>query len=290
VYASVYASDYAIFEATEDMLLANASSHDMEISTLNDSTPSNVWGTTIDTIASVMYSSAVAGNLTRLDVADCITAYATNFQTAWGNVILVTSDGQNLPWAWIYDNQQEVTDFDSGYTCGPRPYDWVCGPYLYPPENSLTACQSPTRPACPQHLANVSRSDWKPFRNKIDYCLAEKLNQRCTVEFSIDLAMVVIVFNFAKAVVHLYTFLYVRENPLMTIGDAIASFLSQEDWTTRDLCLMSKADINLWGKIKGNGLQAREPARFRHNRQRWFRVISGARWCTLLTLSVSLAP
>lgn len=41
---------------------------------------------------------------------------------------------------------------------------------------------------------------------------------------------------------------YIKRSPLVTLGDAIASFLKYPDSTTRGLCLVSKEDIqdHIW--------------------------------------------
>jgi hypothetical protein len=40
-----------------------------------------------------------------------------------------------------------------------------------------------------------------------------------------------------------YIAFFVRDEPLMTIGDAVASFLENEDPATKNMCLSSRADF-----------------------------------------------
>jgi hypothetical protein len=40
-----------------------------------------------------------------------------------------------------------------------------------------------------------------------------------------------------------YVALYVRDEPLITMGDAVASFMESSDPTTKDMCLLSIHDV-----------------------------------------------
>lgn len=71
---------------TEDMLAANTTSKMLDVQTLLIPGYGLIPG--YDLAASRMYASAVAQNLTRLNVSDCINAYATDFQTSRGSLIL----------------------------------------------------------------------------------------------------------------------------------------------------------------------------------------------------------
>src|ERR1700753_1027898 len=114
VYSSIYARDYMVFMANEAML--------------NDTSPASFIahsGTQYyNNTATYMHASALANNLTRVDVSDCMSAYATTFQTSHGSVILVTSD-TNFTANSYHVNSMETTTGDIG--CLPDPYGWICG-------------------------------------------------------------------------------------------------------------------------------------------------------------------
>jgi hypothetical protein len=40
-----------------------------------------------------------------------------------------------------------------------------------------------------------------------------------------------------------YVAFFIHDEPLMTIGDAVASFLEKEDITTKNMCLSTRADF-----------------------------------------------
>jgi hypothetical protein len=77
----------------------------------------------------------------------------------------------------------------------------------------------------------------------IDYCLSEKSDPSCKVQFILAIAIVVTILNFFKVILIFYTALGTKENPLLTMGDAVASFLEQKDETTKGMCLLSVRDV-----------------------------------------------
>ncbi|KAI9716601.1 MAG: hypothetical protein M1828_007634 [Chrysothrix sp. TS-e1954] len=66
----------------------------------------------------------------------------------------------------------------------------------------------------------------------IDHCLATNIKPRCSVLYSRTLSLVVIFCNFLKLVGYCALLLLPSFNPLITAGDALASFLAEEDLTT----------------------------------------------------------
>jgi len=291
VYSSVYAVDYIVYQMTGDMLVANGSSTalppswvDMLNITQADGEKTVDGGyLTYDLAASKMYALLVANRLTRLTPSDCIAAYSSGtYQTSWGSVILVTANKTDALLSYAYQNELRT----SAGRCFD-PYGWVCGhntrliPWY---ESSFDACRSlgscSSKVRTPE-FENDQSSNWRPFGNKVDYCLAEPVPQRCTVEFSSQLAAVVIIFNAVKVVVLLYIFLGVKENPLITVGDAIASFLQREDETTRKQCLMSRANgVQTWEQ----GGNEPRPRLFHATRQRWYQAVSRTRWAICIFL------
>lgn len=62
-------------------------------------------------------------------------------------------------------------------------------------------------------------------------------------QFSQAILVTVIIMNFAKAVVMAYTFWVQKSSTLVTIGDAISSFLCPRDPLTDSRCLMVRKDV-----------------------------------------------
>lgn len=74
-------------------------------------------------------------------------------------------------------------------------------------------------------------------------CYTESRNEGCTVRFSIPILLIVIVCNLGKALCMFLTAWGARDATLVTLGDAIASFLESTDDTTKHVCLDSKIGI-----------------------------------------------
>jgi hypothetical protein len=211
-----------------------------------------------------MYASAVAGNLTRLDVRACIDAYSAAFQTTRGSLILVIENTPFEHYSYSFDNDQD---------CPRDPVGWLC--------NTENCYEEDGEPCSP---SQVDVSNWKPFGSKVNYCLSEVLEQRCKIQLTPNLAYVVCTINLLKTVILIYTYFLVRENPLMTMGDAVASFLTKRDHTTTGHCLMGKDEVQAWANPPGGVPKKPEPKSLDRKRKRWGSVISKQRWTVFIIL------
>lgn len=95
---------------------------------------------------------------------------------------------------------------------------------------------------CKDHVKAIAAnvSEWTVYWDtnvKIKYCLSQQVDERCMVQFSIQIMTVIIACNFVKAISMLAVLFSYNEPPLVTIGDAIASFLTSQDMYTQDRCL-----------------------------------------------------
>ncbi|GME28584.1 uncharacterized protein LTHEOB_759 [Neofusicoccum parvum] len=149
---------------------------------------------------------------------------------------------------------------------------------------------------------------WSVYGFDIDYCLSEKLSDQCSLNVTVSLLMVVIAFNFVKVVVISMTLFTVKDKPLITIGDAVASFIRERDTTTEGMCLLTKEDViqrtrtqtkdsrgpfSLFKKRPASrgSFQLLSPKPFKPSNPRGFHAASRARWLTtsILTLTALLA-
>jgi hypothetical protein len=94
----------------------------------------------------------------------------------------------------------------------------------------------------------ANASDWHPFGARIEYCMSERVEQPCKLNFSIHLAVIVIVFNVLKLGAIIASTFILRETPLLTIGDAASSFLRDPDLFTADMSLVSQKDVHRLGQ------------------------------------------
>lgn len=139
-----------------------------------------------------------------LDVKGCSKAYgSTNLISDWGDVLAITtahSTNNSLLWIGTHNTLGEKL---------------VCsGPW-----DDVT-CQGGS-----MSYQDLSQPGSTHFNTSISYCLAEKARQRCRIRFSIDLMSGVIACNLLKIICMGYMVLRLDPRPLVTVGDALASFL-----------------------------------------------------------------
>lgn len=187
-----------------------------------------------------------------------------------------------------------------------NPYQWICDTkdgesrYGYtPPETSR---DYPCSTKLPSIRANADR--WRVLGWDIDYCLSEQVPGNCDLNFSLAIMVVVIICNVSKALIMLFIAFRLRDKPLITIGDAVDSFLNDRDPKTKGMCLSSKKSIRAddvpqycvhdgdtyqeaylrHKKTKASSKWPAGPLEYQLGVKHWFNAISGARWWSCMTL------
>lgn len=79
----------------------------------------------------------------------------------------------------------------------------------------------------------------------------------------------------------LYVAFYIKDDPLITVGDAIQSFLSRPDETTTGMCLVSKADVVAKSLPV---ISDPEPKPYAARRLQWRTAASARRWTLFIIL------
>ncbi|KAK3380710.1 hypothetical protein B0T24DRAFT_616099 [Lasiosphaeria ovina] len=113
----------------------------------------------------------------------------------------------------------------------------------------------------------ITFGDWQ-----LDHCLSERVVDRCRLQFSLPIMFVVIACNAIKLVAILATLLR-KQSPLLTLGDAIASFLERPDPTTRGMGTASIADFRA-GRWRDDPL----PQRWEYTRHFRWEAVGLWRW------------
>ena len=86
-------------------------------------------------------------------------------------------------------------------------------------------------------------ADWTIFGHRVNHCLARKTEQHCKLQFSLYLMIPIIVCNLVKSASMFWMLLHSRETPLVTFGDALATWLDVPDVSTKGRCLVSRDEI-----------------------------------------------
>jgi hypothetical protein len=210
------------------------------------------------------------GILERLEPLECINAYARQYQTR-GSVLLVADNNT------VADVQMHQTSYleyvpymsvDGGST-------WMC-------QYRETYMPCEWRDEIKGYRANVST--WRPLHSSapIAYCLSETLPDVCKVQSSLQILIIVVVLNALKATLMFYIGFATRESPLLTVGDAVASFLKEPDSWTAGMCLASKETYEKQAKSVERWQPGPSPYVIR--RGTMFTSASKLRWCLSIAL------
>ena len=118
-----------------------------------------------------------------------------------------------------------------------------------------------------------------PGNSSIEYCFSKRAKENCKLQFSLTIMIAVIICNMIKTVCMAIVSWKQDPEPLVTLGDAIASFLDRPDVTTDRHCIAGRTwfeNSRQWGSF--------HPSRWHPKDLRWFRAASRRRWivCNVL--------
>ena len=197
-------------------------------------------------------------SLTRLENEACVKAYTSAFVSAHSDVLLLST----------YPNSSNsllsvIMYTDSPVVSGGDPDNmWLC---LLPPGRGTPPCRI--------------RSGQPPFGDSnpdvsIQYCLSQPVEEQCKTQFSLDIIITVLLCNLVK-VFCMGTIVWKQDSePLVTLGDAVSTFLRTPDLTTRDIPLYGKS------RFKSTNMWDLACSRLELASERWFRSVSKRRWIT----------
>jgi hypothetical protein len=232
-----------------------------------------------------LWQEVLKSDLDRLDNADCIREYSSSplINSRKHLILVVVPDKGQANSSDLGLYQAQFKRKNKSGQCNRDGYEWICE------EAFGTSCH--WGDGCSKQARSIDPGNWKTFQNaKPVYCLSEKVNQTCTLRFSSNLAWVVICFNGSKLLLLLVCCLpkgpLSKEQPLLTVGDTISSFLREKDMTTPHLSAMGASDLALWTGVKTSKskMLTKETPKWRHHRM--LRTVPRRRWIFLTILQV----
>lgn len=221
---------------------------------------------------------------------ECMQIYTASTIPEHSDVLIITSyENWSNPLLFHAAMSSKLVSSRHGI---PSMNDWAC-------ENStcITGQLCPDKPSLyDQHPGCLERpkmnckleesipkndsTTWFLNGYPIQYCLARPMAAQCKLRFSFVIMIIVIGCNLIKTICLAFVASKGSSQPLLTIGDAIESFLATPDPTTRASCTPGRTefeDTALWGRIS--------PGTWRP--QRWLKAVSGGRWLVWYLLWVS---
>ncbi len=122
---------------------------------------------------------------------------------------------------------------------------------------------------------------WAPQDWNAKYCLSETVPGKCGFNINLAIVLIVIICNVGKLItMSVVAFSTKLGRPLMTIGDAVSSFLDNPDESTENMCLTSKHDIV---SSPGNW-SSEQPRLWQLAPRRWYYAASKSRWWICISL------
>jgi len=109
--------------------------------------------------------------------------------------------------------------------------DWIC------------STQDLKHGHCDLKESASSVSSWIFKQWDVQYCFSQQVAEHCKLQFSSAIMIFVILCNFVKLVCMAWIARKRDSEPLITVGDAIASFLDDPDQMTQNACLAGKDDF-----------------------------------------------
>lgn len=237
--------------ASEDYLRGG----DYDTSNLRDFIPGNdTYNNIMETAKSFRDRIDKTASFERLSVRDCIQAYSTQYVSTRGDLLLVQNRlGANYFRDGTYNSPMDSLSYTTPSTFSEDYFDYsesrglpyVSLPITYPSYEWMCPSGGPI-------LCDPNPDLWKPYGDIVQYCWSEKATEFCETRFSLYLAFTVIICNFVKVISMFMTFKTHKHGALITLRDAIESFLDKEDQCTRGLSICSTDCIQLLWNWKDN--------------------------------------
>ena len=218
--------------------------------------------------------------LSKLENEACRNIYGASLIAANADVILVTStenSTDSLFGVEIEETSNLVSRAHDGFHSDS---DFFSDCVPDQAQNPLKSCITPSTAEWSIPFI-FSSSSPETQQLSIQYCLSQPVPEQCKLQFSLAIMIVVIICNIVKAVCMGLIAWKGDPEPLVTLGDAISSFLNHPDKTTQGNCAS--------GKTRFIGAKSWDPmpSVWDPRLTRWFHTASKRRWLVCNILSVN---
>ena len=203
-----------------------------------------------------------------LTASQCAKVYNTDFMSSHRNLFLITDYTSNATY-------NDTLLYTKTITSDSSPFGhWMCSYFSQAPTRcDINKLASGVASGLPWLTPNIRPGE----AVEITGCKSEIAKEKCKVQFSLGIMIVVICCNFVKSCSMILAFIRSREPTLVTIGDAVDSFLRIPDPTTIGICYADRRFIDReWRHGRRIG-----PRQWKQKEvQRWWTSVSKTRWIT----------
>lgn len=237
-----------------------------------------------------LHEKAQNGLLAELDASRCVDVYATTFQRDRGSLILVTDDADNDGVGgnhYRVVSVQHILDPHAHARRQPAqadPYKWVCSQIVNPAYDCNYYVPRIRDQAANGNWTVVAHPDTENSTTlRVKKCLSEESPEHCRLQYSLELTVVVIAFNAIKTLILIYVVVgSAVENPILTIGDAVASYIRRPDRATQGRCLVPRRFMEVYALT--DEVRYYKPKAFVERPRRWRSAVSCRRWIFTILL------
>lgn len=273
-YAAVATNDYNVLYATEDFV--NGGGYD-----------TSKFPSTVAQDISSFHGNAAAW--VYLNNHDCIQNYAHDFISRYRNVIAVVSNKTTA----VNDSLLSVVvnELPAQLDATFDPFAWICNDTQTTTKTGVHDRNRAGFVPCAEQvrkLESMANTWWKSGDYHISHCRAEEIKPDCHLHFAPHLMGPVILMNITKCLVVFYVAFRMADAPLVTLGDAIQSFIKHPDPTTARLCLTTAYEAERTFSRTAAHMAPRPPQTFRARKHRWAGIITKRQWLLLFSLLAML--
>ena len=200
-------------------------------------------------VVSDLHSAVTQNKLQKLDSQTCMSEYGQEYLTSRSDLVLLLGD----------DNSTDVPEcFGQVSVSGTKfaeqdPFSSICDgiaddcAFWIQIHHTKDDDFDKLDP-----LSSYNQTSWTPrtvaIARTLEYCLSRQTPEHCKLQFNLFLMLIVIIFNIFKLASMSFLAFGMKETPLMTIGDSIASFLTCEESLTNYRSLLSRRDFERAGR------------------------------------------
>ncbi|KAE9399621.1 hypothetical protein BT96DRAFT_820335 [Gymnopus androsaceus JB14] len=200
-----------------------------------------------------------------LSASDCLQAYAVDFLSDRRNLVVVGNSTNNSGFFIFGGFNSDVS------------FEWIC-------EHEIDGAVEDI--PCDSQWRTINASNWqiqtpnggfKALQISVDYCLSEAIAPRCQLQFNLPLLIIVIFFNIVKVICMVIVATKMKDHPLVTVGDAIASFMDHPQPHTKEMCLVSQNHFKDHNKGQHPASESL-PIQYNPQRVKWMNIASWQHW------------
>ncbi|KFA50076.1 hypothetical protein S40293_08611 [Stachybotrys chartarum IBT 40293] len=224
-----------------------------------------------------LFEALDTGVLVNTSISELAGDYMRPFQSNRGTVLLVVRDPDEAEESYL-GGLAGAAKYVSGPPLKAEDYRWLCyNPHRYSYEFDCDKTMSNINAGRPQTIwqMGISTSD-------IRHAYSSTTPERCKLRFSLPFCWVVTGLNLMKGLLMIYILIGDFDEPLLTIGDAISSFLEVPDPFTKSMSLCDKEYFRSTSRWRGR------PRTFKSSfmRRQFCAGASSSRWAVCIVTYV----